>query len=62
MTLYLSIIDTVTGDIQCCLVLLEVGENAAFGHKRHDDVRGWPRVKTHTREGENIGMLEVIHL
>ena len=62
MTLYLFIIDTVMGDIQCCLVLLEVGENAAVGHKRHDDVRGWPSIKTHTRECENMGMLKVIHL
>ena len=62
MAMYLSIIVTVTGDIQCSLVFLEVGEKAAFGHKRHDDIRGWPPIKAHTRQGENIGMLKVIHL
>jgi hypothetical protein len=62
--MYLSIvvITTVTGDIQFCLVLFEVRKEATIGHKRRDDVRGWPPVEAHPCQGENVGMLEVIHL
>ena len=60
-TLYLPII-IVTRNNQCSLVLFKVGEKAAVGHKWHDDIRSRPSIKTHTTKGQNIRMLEMVHL
>ena len=60
--LYLFIIDIFARDSKCCSVFLKVGQEAAVGHERHDDIRGRPSIKTNSSESEYIWMIKLVHL